>query len=119
MAAKKKSTKEECSSDGLALAAVTATASILANISQALGRAKLKAEKDELKNQRDRLNSVLREWQSAHNQLRMSYETRRGELDRARQLNNELQRTNGSQSKRILDLERKLAELRSEVTNAE
>ena len=118
MAAKKKATKEECSSDGLALAAVTATASILTNISHALGRAKLKAEKDELKKQRDQLTSVLREWQSAHNQLRMSYETQCGELDRARQLNNELQRRNESQSKRILDLEQKLAELRSEVTDA-
>ena len=119
MAAKKIASRDECSGDGLALAAGTAAASILGNIAQVIDRTKLTAQKAELREQRDRLTSILGQWQLAYNQLRMSHETQRVELGATHARIAELQRTVERLSERNLGLEQELAGLRSEGINDE
>jgi chromosome segregation ATPase len=66
----------------LGIATVTAVGSILGNLAQALGRAELKAQRNAIRGDRDRLVSVLTQWQRAYAQLKQRHAEAEDRLER-------------------------------------
>jgi len=109
---RKKKAPAECNDDALAVAAGAAAASILANIAQALKSADLKKEATVLKRERAQLVSVLNQWQSAYNDLRVKADGQERELGASRQRAVELERQLRNLRKRNLELEKEVADLK-------
>jgi len=102
---RRKKAPRECNGDALAVAAGAAAASILANIAQAM-------KGSELKREREQLVSVLNQWQSAYNDLRVKADSQERELGAARQRATDLERQLRDLRKRNLELEKEVADLK-------
>jgi len=104
---KKKPNKAMSNGDALSLAVGAAAASIMGNIAQAFDRA-------EAKRQGKHLMSVLEQWQSAYNRLRMDYERQKEILDQKNQENDDLRREVAQLRASNFSLKKELSELSKE-----